>query len=199
MTQFRFSPPGSHAPYIRGGGICLRVPQMRDFEAWATVRGESRRFLERWEPLWPADDLTRPAFRRRVGWYEEDIARDASYPFFLFRESDDALVGGLTLGPVRRGVVQACTLGYWMGERFARQGYMSKGVVAAACFVFKSLGLRRIEASCLPINEPSIGLLEKVGFMREGYARQYLCIAGVWEDHFLYALLKEDFTKRYAL
>lgn len=199
MTQFRFSPPGSTSPYIRGGGLHLRIPQMRDFEAWAEVREKSRNFLERWEPIWPADDLTRPAFRRRIAWYEEDVARDASYPFFLFREDDEALLGGLTLGPVRRGVVQTTTLGYWMAEEHARKGYMSKAVVAAAYFVFYTLGLRRIEASCLPINDPSIGLLEKVGFMREGYARQYLCIAGVWEDHFLYAMLKDDFDKRYRI
>lgn len=199
MTQFRFSPPGSASPYVRGGGIHLRVPQMRDFEAWTGIREESRSFLERWEPTWPADDFTRPAFRRRIAWYEEDVARDASYPFFLFREEDDALMGGLTLGPVRRGVVQTTTLGYWMGERYARQGYMSKAVVAASYFVFNTLGLRRIEASCLPINVPSIGLLEKVGFVREGYAREYLCINGVWEDHFLYAILKDEFTRRYKV
>ncbi|MBB3808815.1 GNAT family N-acetyltransferase [Pseudochelatococcus contaminans] len=198
MTWFQFSTAGSQSPFVRGAGIHLRIPQMRDFEAWAAIREESRSFLERWEPTWPPDDLTRPAFRRRIAWYEEDVARDASYPFFLFREEDGALMGGLTLGPVRRGVVQTCTLGYWMGERYACQGYMTKAVIAASHFVYSSLGLRRIEASCLPINRPSIGLLEKVGFVREGYAREYLCIAGVWEDHFLYAMLKDEFMRRYS-
>ena len=64
---------------------------------------------------------------------------------------------------------------------------------AAAGYAFESLRLRRIEAACVPGNAPSQRLLEKVGFQREGYARQYLCINGIWQDHLLYALLRDDF------
>ena len=77
---------------------------------------ESRDFLTPWEPTWPADDLTRAAFRRRLQRPCERSRRDEAYPFLIFREGDGALLGGLTLGQVRRGVAQACTLGYWMGE-----------------------------------------------------------------------------------
>nr|WP_323748855.1 GNAT family protein [Chelatococcus asaccharovorans] len=66
------------------------------------------------------------------------------------------------------------------------------GVRAALRFAFIDLGLQRVEAACLPNNMASIGLLEKAGFQREGYARRYLCIAGVWQDHLLFACLKDD-------
>jgi ribosomal-protein-alanine N-acetyltransferase len=69
---------------------------------------------------------------------------------------------------------------------------MSAGVRAVLPFVFGALRLRRIEAACLPSNMPSIRLLEGVGFVREGYARRYLCIDGVWQDHLLFALLRDD-------
>ena len=111
---------------------------------------------------------------------------------FVFRQKDETLMGGLTLGLVRRGVAQACTLGYWMGERHAGRGIMTAAVKIANRFAFQDLGLRRIEAACLPTNKASIRLLEKAGFIREGYARRYLCIAGAWQDHVLYARLKDD-------
>jgi ribosomal-protein-alanine N-acetyltransferase len=58
--------------------------------------------------------------------------------------------------------------------------------------VFDSLELHRLEAACLPANVASIKLLERTGFTREGMARRYLKINGVWQDHLLYALLESD-------
>lgn len=172
--------------------VVLRVPQMADFEEWAALREASREFLTPWEPTWPADDLSRGAFRRRLRRYSEDQRSDQAYPFFIFRNEDDALVGGLTITNIRRGVAQAGNLGYWMGAVYAQQGYMTAAVRALISFSFSTLKLRRIEAACIPGNAASIRLLEKTGFTREGYAREYLCINGIWQDHLLYARLKED-------
>jgi len=89
-------------------------------------------------------------------------------------------------------VTQTCGLGYWMGERFARQGYMSDAIRALIPFIFKTLGLHRIEAACLPSNDPSRNLLAKAGFRQEGVARRYIQINGEWQDHALFALLAEE-------
>ena len=180
------------APIISGQGVFLRMPSLADYSAWAELRAESRNFLTPWEPTWPENDLTRTAFRARMRRYARDVRADAAYPYFIFRRSDGVLVGGLTLGQVRRGVAQATSLGYWMGEPYAGKGHMTDAVRALAPFVFQTLRLRRIEAACLPSNAASIRLLERVGFVREGYARSYLCIAGEWRDHLLYALLATD-------
>lgn len=177
---------------VGGDGVFLRAPQPADYAEWAELREASRAFLVPWEPTWPADDLTRAAFRRRLRRYAEDQRADLAYPFFVFRQADNALVGGLTLGNIRRGVAQAGSLGYWMGAAYARQGLMTAGVRAIADFAFGTLRLHRIEAACIPGNVPSIRLLEKCGFAREGYAREYLCINGVWQDHLLYARLRDD-------
>ena len=101
-------------------------------------------------------------------------------------------MGGCTLSNVRRGVTQCCALGYWIGERFARQGYMHDAVRALVPFIFSTLGLHRIEAACLPTNEPSKSLLQKAGFRQEGLARKFLQINGEWRDHVLFALLEDD-------
>jgi [ribosomal protein S5]-alanine N-acetyltransferase len=195
MAFFRLSLASDDPPLVRGRGFFLRPPRPDDFEAWARLREVSRDFLRPWEPIWPADDLTRSAYRRRIRRYQREIDEDLAYPFFLFRESDEALLGGLTLGMIRRGVAQATTLGYWMGAPHAGKGHMTRAVRAAAGYAFESLRLRRIEAACVPYNEASMHLLEKVGFRREGFARQYLCINGTWQDHVLYALLRDDFRE----
>ena len=192
MAFFRTVGFNDVEPVIAGQGVYLRAPQPGDFGAWATLRELSREFLTPWEPTWPADDLTRSAYRRRLRRYHEDQRNDLAYAFLVFRDGDHALVGGLTLANIRRGVAQAGSLGYWTGAAFARRGYMSAAVRALLAHSFGTLRLHRVEAACIPTNAPSIGLLEKTGFQREGYARRYLCINGIWHDHLLYARLADD-------
>ncbi|HWG04396.1 MAG TPA: GNAT family protein [Beijerinckiaceae bacterium] len=192
MALFRIGAANEAANFIHGDGIYLRPGEMSDYAEWAALRETSRAFLTPWEPIWPADDLTRAAFRRRLKRHTEEIERDESYPFLIFRENDDTLIGGLTLSQVRRGVAQASTLGYWMGEPYSGKGHMSRAVRATVAFAFATLRLHRVEAACLPHNVASIQLLERVGFKREGYARSYLRINGIWQDHVLFALVETD-------
>ncbi|UGV24815.1 N-acetyltransferase [Rhodopseudomonas boonkerdii] len=193
MALFRLpmSAPAALAP--RGYGLSLRAPVMSDFSQWADLRERSRAYLTPWEPIWPSDDLTRSGFRRRLRRYAEDISADRAYPFLVFRESDDTLVGGITLANVRRGIVQAGTIGYWVGQQFTGQGMMTTALRVLLPTLFGELGLHRIEAACIPTNTPSVRVLEKCGFTREGLARRYLCINGVWQDHLLFGMLHEDF------
>ena len=192
MAFLRSINPLDTGPAIYADRVYLRTPQMSDFEGWAGLREQSRAFLAPWEPTWPRDDLTRSAFRRRLRRYYRDIREDEAYPFFVFRAHDDALAGGLTLSNVRRGVTQSCSLGYWVGQPHAQQGVMSEAVRAIFPFIFETLRLHRLEAACIPTNTASVKLLERVGFRKEGLARRYLRINGVWQDHLLYALLAED-------
>lgn len=178
--------------FLQGDGITLRPPQSLDYEAWAEVRNDSRDFLMPWEPAWSWDELSRSSFRRRIRYYLKDMREDTGYAFFLFRDEDGDLIGGLTLSNVRRGVTQSCSLGYWVGAPYVRQGYMTRGVRAIIPFVFETLRLHRLEAACLPNNTASIRLLEKTGFRKEGIARRYLRINGVWQDHLLYAILEDE-------
>lgn len=190
MTFFRAVSFTEPALTITGERVSLRLPQMSDYEEWAALREASRGFLVPWEPTWPVDDLSRASFRRRVKRYAEDQRNDLAYPYFIFRNEDDRLVGGLTITNIRRGVAQAGSLGYWMGAAFAQQGYMTAAVRELVPFAFSTLKLHRIEAACIPENAASVRLLEKTGFVREGYAREYLCINGIWQDHLLYAQVR---------
>jgi ribosomal-protein-alanine N-acetyltransferase len=175
-----------------GERVWLRAPQAGDFEDWRDLRAASRAFLEPWEPTWPSDVLSRPSFRRRLKRYARDASDDNGFSYFIFRQSDDALVSGINLSHVHRGVSQSCSIGYWVGENFARQGLMSDAVKATVKFIFADLALHRVEAACVPSNIASRELLRKVGFQEEGYARKYLRINGAWEDHLLFAYLATD-------
>lgn len=192
MAFLRSGLTTEQAPILYGRKVFLRNPQMGDFEAWASLREQSRDFLTPWEPRWSADELTRPSFRRRIRHYQKDIRDDNGYAFFIFNIYDTTLLGGITLSNVRRGVTQSCTIGYWIGQPYANLGYMSDAVDTIVPFVFETLALHRLEAACLLSNGPSIHLLEKAGFQREGIARRYLRINEVWRDHLLFGLLAED-------
>jgi [ribosomal protein S5]-alanine N-acetyltransferase len=180
------------SPTIRAARVMLRAPVLSDYAQWARLREESRSFLAPWEPIWPVDDLTKLAFRRRIRRYQREIRNGTGYPFFIFSPDEDTLLGGLTLAQIQRGVTQSAVLGYWMGARHAGKGLMGAAVRAVVGFAFETLHLNRIEAACLPHNAASTGLLEKVGFSREGYARKYLCIDGRWQDHLLFGLVRDD-------
>jgi ribosomal-protein-alanine N-acetyltransferase len=192
MAFFRTVSFSETMPAILGDGVTLRMPQTSDHAEWAAVREASRNFLTPWEPTWPSDDLTRSAFRRRLKRYADDQRNDLAYALMIFRNEDNALVGGITLANIRRGVAQAGSIGYWVGEPFARKGYMTAAVRALIPFSFQTLRLHRLEAACIPGNVASVALLERTGFIREGYARSYLCINGIWQDHLLYARLVND-------
>jgi ribosomal-protein-alanine N-acetyltransferase len=195
MALFRLAKPTDPQPALRGDGVILRPAVPSDYSAWARLREQSRAFLTPWEPTWPEDDLTRAAFRRRLRRQAEDMARDESFAFLIFDATSEELLGGLTLGGIRRGVAQAATLGYWMGARHAGRGHMTRAVAAAARFGFATLRLHRIEAACIPDNAPSIALLERNGFRREGLARAYLKINDAWRDHVLLALVEGEATR----
>jgi ribosomal-protein-alanine N-acetyltransferase len=180
---------------LAGSRVFLRPPERADWQEWADLRDESREFLVPWEPSWTADALSRAAYRRRLGRYAVDWRTDQGYSFFIYLGSGPVLVGGIGLSNVRRGVAEAASLGYWVGSRFARRGYMTEALGLTLDFAFQSLKLHRVEAACLPTNVPSRGLLGKLGFAEEGYARKYLLIDGKWQDHVLFAMLREDWRK----
>ncbi len=193
MAFFRTVSFAETMPAIAGEGVALRVPQSGDYPAWAALREQSRAFLTPWEPIWPADDLTRAAFRRRIKRYVEDQRNDLAYAFLIFRSSDDALVGGLTLANIRRGVAQAgshrlldrralCPPGLHDGGGARAHPVQLRDAAAAPAGGGLHPEQHRLGRACW----------RRPAFTREGYARGYLCINGIWQDHLLYARLQDD-------
>jgi ribosomal-protein-alanine N-acetyltransferase len=165
---------------------------MADHADWTALRRAGAEFLAPWEPARDPDHFSARAFRSRVAWAHHAAEDDRALPLFLIRRADQALLGGITLDNIRRGPSESATVGYWIGEAFARQGYMAEALTAVVDHAFQVMNLSRIEAGCLPENKPSRSLLEKTGFKYEGVAQSYLQIAGRWRTHVLYANLRRD-------
>jgi len=172
--------------------MTLRLPQLGDFRPWTALRNQSIEFLRPWEPTWSGDHLSRKSFSNRVYWAQRSVTSGTAVPLFLTRRADGALLGALTLDNIRRGPAQAGTVGYWIGQPYARSGYMREALEAMVHHAFTTLDLSRLEAACLPENAASRGVLEKSGFKYEGVAQSYLQIDGRWRNHVLYACLRGD-------
>lgn len=185
--MFSFSLHRGGKAIIEGDSVFLKYPHRSDFSQWSDLRRSSAHFLQPWEPTWPMDDLSRTAFERRLQRYRLEVNAGTGHPFFIIRAADRQLLGGITLGNIRKGVSQSGQIGYWIGAPFAHQGYMSEALSLICTLGFSHFGLHRLEAACIPSNAHSIGLLEKVGFEREGHLRSYLKINGAWQDHILFS------------
>jgi len=185
-------------PVLEGARVLLRPPRPRDFDAWRTLRRESRDFLKPYEPRWTEADLNRQAFGARLLRGRNEAKRGTDFSFLVFDRSGGAeiLVGGLTVSNIRRRAAQYANLGYWMGEAYAGRGLMSEAVGVLLPFYFDTLGLHRLHAAFLPHNIASRRVLEKNGFREEGYAEHYLQIDGKWADHVLFALTRERWDAR---
>lgn len=179
-------------PVVETERMTLRLPTHADYRAWAELRDTSADHLRPWEPVWAHDHLSRKAFTNRVYWAGRAEAQGNALPMMLIRREDQRLLGAVTLDNIRRGPVQAGTVGYWVGEQFSRRGYMKEAVQALVHYAFVTLDLSRIESACLPENIASRGVLEKSGFKYEGVAQSYLQINGRWRNHVLYANLRHD-------
>lgn len=178
---------------LESARLVLRRARLHDHPEWAALRSQSRAFLQTWEPDWREDELSRANFRRKLRRYEDDAEAGRAFAFLSWRKGDRALLGGITLGQIRRGAAQTAMLGYWIGAPFARQGYTLEAARAVLHLAFGALDLHRVEACCMPENTASLGVLSQLGFQQEGRLRQALHIAGAWRDHVLLSLLREEF------
>lgn len=178
--------------HLRGRRISLRLPQMRDYPAWYQLRRQSHEFLKPFEPRWTEADLGRRVFSMRVRRARQEAEQGTDYTFFVFlNDGTETLVGGITLSNIRRRAAQFVNLGYWMGQPYAGQGLMTEAVEMVLRFIFETLDLHRAHAAFLPHNMASRRVLEKNGFIEEGFAERYLQIDGRWEDHVLMGLTRE--------
>ncbi|KAA5805329.1 GNAT family N-acetyltransferase [Alkalicaulis satelles] len=175
-----------------GDGVRLRAPRAEDYDSWAKLRYASRAHTRPWEPAWAQDELTRSAYKRRMRRYQSDLDNGTGYPFFVFRQADDVLVGACNLNNVRRGVLQTADLGYWIGAPYVRRGHARAAVRRVLAYAFEVLRLNRVEAATRLENDASRALLVSLGFTHEGRARRFLKIDGEWRDHDRFAILFDD-------
>ena len=183
----------------RGPRVYVCAPRLRDAEAFLAAARASRR-LHR---VWVRAPQTAAAFREYVARFGLRAQRDpraAAHAGVLVRRvDDDAIVGVFNFSEIVRGSFHSAYLGYYAFAPYAGTGHMADGLALALRFAFRTLALHRVEVNVQPRNARSHALVLRAGFVREGFSRRYLRIAGRWRDHVRYAMLAEDWRARKRL
>lgn len=98
------------------------------------------------------------------------------------------LIGDISLTLITSGDLQSCYTGFTLDKNYNGNGYATEAVQLVD-FAFNDLKLYKIEAGAMPANIASIRVLEKVGFEKEGIAKENLRINDRWTDHQILAIL----------
>lgn len=173
---------------LKGKRVWLRPPKNEDFEEFTAMNKASRMFHK---------GLANPPLDRKG--FDGFLLRneqESNESFLICRKEDGAIAGMINLSQIFRGNFQNAYLGYYLGEKFARQGFMTEAIELVLRFAFKDLNLHRIEANVQPHNLSSIAVLQRNGFTKEGFSRKYLKISRRWRDHERWAIIEEDWAKQ---
>jgi ribosomal-protein-alanine N-acetyltransferase len=146
---------------------------------------DNREHLFPWEPIRTDRHLTLKNWTGFGKLSEQAFKMGREYRFVAFTKDKSQVIGICNFTGVVRMAFQACYLGYSVGKAFEGKGYMTEMLNACISYLFEEVGLHRIMANFMPSNKASEAVLHKLGFQREGYAKEYLNIAGNWEDHIL--------------
>ena len=179
----------AYIPTLRDGDVTIRAVKLRDARSLERELLDNRGWLRRWEatnPVGPMNFDVRGSIRNLLSHAREGYG----LPFII--EHEGQLAGQLNVSSIAYGSLSSATIGYWVSERFAGKGVTPTAVALATDHAFFTMGLHRMEICIRPENEPSLRVVEKLGFRYEGLRRRYIHINGDWRDHFCFALTVDD-------
>jgi ribosomal-protein-alanine N-acetyltransferase len=179
-------------PFLQTPRARIRVADEADAPLLLQYRLENQAHLAPWEPLREFEYYTLAHCVRTIAEGRVHASQDRGYPLLAFDVDERHILATFTFANIVRGAFLACHLGYGIAARMQGQGLMLEILRPGLAWAFDELGLHRVMANYLPRNERSAKLLAQLGFEREGYAKRYLQIAGVWEDHVLTALIRPN-------
>lgn len=175
--------------------VYLKYLDTSDAADLLQLRKRNRDFFQVFEPLRPDSHYTYEAQLNEIRKYKVDAENDQGYTMGILLCKSNRLIGRISLSGIVRGPFQNANLGYYLDKEFNGKGYVSEAVSLLLYMAFNKLNLHRIQAAVMPKNIGSIKILEKNKFRKEGLAMNYLNINGVWEDHEIYALTKEEYNR----
>ena len=181
-------------PYLETERLVLWMPDSKSASAVADYYRRNAEFLSPWDPPRPQGFVTESYWRDRLRRNAADFVQGCSVRVMVREKQDPRTVyGSINLTNIIRGAMFAGTLGYALDRSREGRGYMTEALAEFVRFSFHDLGLRRLMAGFRPENTKSARVLEKLGFLREGYAKEYLFIDGAWRDHVLCSVTNPDF------
>lgn len=174
---------------LEGFRVAVKPPVFEDFDIWAQVRLKNQNDLIPFEPKWADDCHSEAYFIRRLKKQQKSRDAGTGAYFLIHHKANGTIIGGINLNDIRLGAARHASLGYWLDKDYQGQGYMHEAARLVIDYAFDVLKLERINAACLPDNEPSAKLLLSLGFEEEGFAKKYLQINGEQRDHRLFGLI----------
>ena len=176
------------------GTLCyLRSLKEQDAEKFTSLLKANERYWTIYEPKQEARFYTVRVQKQRIKEALKELQNRREYNFGIFDSHTGKLIGHISLYSVKRMPFSSGFVGYSIDENETGRGIGTDALRLVRTFAFDALGLHRLEAYVSPRNVGSIAVLEKAGFTQEGYLRKLLFIIGVWEDHYLYAMIEDDF------
>lgn len=173
---------------LKGRRCLLRLAQAHDAKALGQFYQDNQEHLAPWEPVMPKDFLLESFWATKIEDMHREFRENRTKKFLLFLSDNKTLIGMINFSRIERGIFQCCGLGYKISKDYQGQGLMKEGLEVAIDYIFNQCNFHRIEANFIPSNSRSEKLLRALGFEKEGYAKNYLKIAGVWQDHVLNSL-----------
>ena len=182
-------------PLLTTQRTLLRLAASADIPAIIAYFTTNQAHLAPFVPIRPPMFLTDAFWQEQIAKNLEDFHNDRSLRLCVFdRAQPQTMIGETNFNGFMRGAGQFCYLGYDIAADYQGRGYMTEALQAAIGYVFAELHMHRIMANYLPHNQRSGKLLRKLGFVVEGYARDYLLIDGEWQDHILTSLTNLTWT-----
>lgn len=184
----------SQLPLLSSHRLILRMANHEDIQRIISYFSHNKTYLTPYYPLWEDGFFSEEYWRLQVETNLHELVNDRSLRLFMFpKENLDIIIGTINFNNFVRGAAQYCHVGYSLAQTWQGQGYMVEGLSLAVNYVFQQLKMHRIMACYMPHNQRSGNLLKKLGFVVEGYARDYLLINGKWEDHILTSLINPHY------
>lgn len=178
-----------------GERVYIRFIGADDTEALLELIQRNRNLFEQVVPKRKESFYTLEEQAKIIDRWTKIREEDKRYTFGIFLNETNQLIGEISLFEVQRGPLQKCILGYCLDQKHNGKGYMTEAIYLILSFAFTEAGLHRVEAGVMPSNLGSIRVLEKAGFQKEGLARKLLEINGKREDHLMFAVLDEEFSR----
>lgn len=172
--------------------LILSPPNLKDLSEIIHFDDRNLIHLKKWEPTSSLDTPPVDQKTRLSNWIKE--CADGKSVRFIIRPKNDPnkIIGFCNFTQIFYGSFKACYLGYKIDYEYEGKGLMFEALEASIKYVFENSGIHRIMANYIPMNARSAKLLHRLGFIVEGYAKNYLLINGKWEDHVLTALSLEQ-------
>ena len=181
--------------------LVVEIPGVSAADAMADYCRRNSGHLGPWEPARPLDYYSHPFWVRQLRAALDEFHGGQSVRTVLrLREPDGAegpraseqIIGVANLSQIVRGAFQSAVIGYSLDRDMVGRGLMGEALGRIVRYAFDDMRLHRVMAAYRPENERSAAVLERLGFEREGFARDYLFIDGAWRDHVLTSLIRPE-------